>query len=57
MECFVETVNLVATFFAASGLRGIRCAENEWHLEKTPLPAAMCQTALVLIALGQLSSY
>ena len=27
---------LVATFFAASGLRGIRCSENEWHLEKTP---------------------
>ena len=53
----METVNLVATFFAASGLRGIRCSENEWHLEKTPLPAAMCQTALVLIALGQLSSY
>lgn len=53
----METVNLVAAFFAASGLRGIRCSENEWHLEKTPLPAAMCQTALVLIALGQLSSY
>ncbi|QVL54821.1 MAG: hypothetical protein KFB95_05755 [Simkaniaceae bacterium] len=53
----METVNLVATFFAASGLRGIRSSESEWHLEKTPLPAAMCQTALVLIALGQLSSY
>ncbi|WP_316357673.1 hypothetical protein [Candidatus Neptunichlamydia sp. REUL1] len=53
----MEAVNLVATFFTASGLRGIRCSENEWHLEKTPLPAAMCQTALVLIALGQLCSY
>ncbi len=53
----METVNLIAAFFEASGLRGIRCSENEWHLEKTPLPAAMCQTALVLIALGQLSSY
>lgn len=53
----MEAVKLVGAFFAATGVQGVRRSENEWHLEKTPLPAAMCQTVLALVVLGQLSSY
>lgn len=53
----MEAIRLTSAFFAAAALPSLAKGEQSWQQVESPLPAAMQQTLIMMILLGQISTY